>query len=536
MGVEVLAAVKHARDQAGRQHEWDARLEASAIAVLAYLWRRGRGERWAGCQGSARYGCSLAQLVVGLAPIMGWRGVPGRGDEQALARFVKRHRKSVQRWLDWLAVAGLVSHTPQQDEEGFWWRTIIELHPVPELPVELLQAAVDRRAGWTARERRRDARGRRRNLTAILRRARLTRAQRRSRSVARRRELASHAERQRVRAQAAESLASAAKTHLTHPFGASPTARTSLEEISHDEIADRGLTSARAQVSETASALPTSTTGSEESRAQSAEEIRWAVYHEVMGQRFDRSDQDWAPFLRSPARRLQQLLAWPQNTPLPRWRLIEAWTVAAHGPYMAVAGGFRLAFWSEDAAHHGPRLDQALARYDRYADARPAGFPAGPIAAFAAFLAEHTPRQDGPEHGMAYDVQRFNELTKQMSAYAHYTRDRHLRLAADRARRRDRARQLAEQLNTRLRFRIGENGPGARLRVASDLLDSDYPAHQAAGQVMYAAAQRAQRLAERDQRLRAGRHPGNADGRYRAACTHAQRWGLPMPLGRSPVS
>jgi hypothetical protein len=27
-----------------------------------------------------------------------------------------------------------------------------------------------------------------------------------------------------------------------------------------------------------------------------------------------------------------------------RWRLIEAWTVAAHGPYMALAGGFRLAF------------------------------------------------------------------------------------------------------------------------------------------------------------------------------------------------
>ena len=103
LGVEVLAAVKHARGRVGRLHEWDARLEASAIAVLAYLWRRGRGEKWAGCNGSARYGCSLAQLVIGLAPIMGWRGIPDRGDEQAVARFVKRHRKSVQRWLDWLA-------------------------------------------------------------------------------------------------------------------------------------------------------------------------------------------------------------------------------------------------------------------------------------------------------------------------------------------------------------------------------------------------------------------------------------------------
>src|SRR5213080_3532382 len=71
----------------------------------------------------------------------------------------------------------------------------------------------------------------------------------------------------------------------------------------------------------------------------------------------------------------------------------------------------------------------------------PAGFPAAAAAAFAHFLACHMPRQDGPEHGMAYDVQRFNELTKQMSAYAHYARDGHLQLAAARARRRARARQ-----------------------------------------------------------------------------------------------
>ena len=105
VGVEVLAAVRHARQQRGRAFEWDARLETSVIAVLSYLWRRGRGEKWAGCHGSARYGCSLAQLVIGLAPIMGWKGIPDRGDEQAVARFVKRHRKSVQRWLDWLQLA-----------------------------------------------------------------------------------------------------------------------------------------------------------------------------------------------------------------------------------------------------------------------------------------------------------------------------------------------------------------------------------------------------------------------------------------------
>ena len=139
---------------------------------------------------------------------------------------------------------------------------------------------------------------------------------------------------------------------------------------------------------------------------------------------------------------------------------------------------------------------------------------------------------------MAYDVQRFNELTKQMSAYAHYTHDGHLQLAAARARRRERTRQLAEQLNgrLRLRFRTGDDDPAGRLRVASELLDSPHPAHQDAGRQAYADAKRTQRLVERDQRLRAGQHPGNADGRYRAACTYAKRWHLEMPPGRWTAS
>ncbi len=528
-----MAAIKYARAKAGRALPWDARLETSAIAVLGYLWRRGRGESWAGCKGSARYGCSLAQLVIGLAPIMGWRGIPARGDDQAVARFVKRHRKSVQRWLDWLTLAGLVSHTPQQDEDGFWWRTIIELHPVPQLPVELLQEAVDRRAGWTARERRRDVRGRARNLTAILRRARLTKAQRRLRAITRRRELARHAERQRVRAAVTQSIADAAKTHLTHPLGVSTTSRTALEHISHTETLNRRHTGAHALISTTTSSPLASTTGNEESQTRTGERLRWAVYNEITGCRFERTDDEWAPFLRSPAQRLEQLLAWPRSAPLPRWRLIEAWTVATHGPYMAVAGGFRLAFWSEQAEHHGPRLQRALARYERYADARPPQWPAGAIAGFATFLATATPRQDGPEHGMAYDVARFNELTKRMSAYAHYLREDHLNRAQARAARRARVRELGEQVNRRLAFRIADGGPGAQLRTAGELLDSEHPNHQAAGRTMYAAAMHQHRLDHRDQRLLAGEQPGLSDQRYLSACRHAERWGLPQPASRA---
>jgi hypothetical protein len=75
---------------------------------------------------------------------------------------------------------------------------------------------------------------------------------------------------------------------------------------------------------------------------------------------------------------------------------------------------------------------------------------------------------------------------------------------------------------------LGHRGDAARCRS----LDSPHPAHQAAARKLYADAQRAERLAERDERLRAGRHPGNADGRYRAACTYSERWALPMSPGR----
>ena len=128
---------------------------------------------------------------------------------------------------------------------------------------------------------------------------------------------------------------------------------------------------------------------------------------------------------------------------------------------------------------------------------------------------------------MAYDVARFNELTKQMSRLrARDRRGGYLERAARRAERRWRLDELAEDINSG----CGSDpkaGYEALLRRAGDLLDSDYQPHQAAGRVLYAAAKREQRLTERDQRLQAGEHPGDTDGRYRAAYTYAQRWGLP---------
>jgi hypothetical protein len=129
-------------------------------------------------------------------------------------------------------------------------------------------------------------------------------------------------------------------------------------------------------------------------------DLCWTVYEEIKERRFAYADDEWTARLRRPAHRVAELQAWSSERSTPeRWRLIEAWTIAGHGPYMGLAGGFRLAFWAEDAPHHGPRLDRALARYERFGDARPPGWPRGAVAGFATFLTAATSPQHGPEHG-----------------------------------------------------------------------------------------------------------------------------------------
>jgi len=87
-------------------------------------------------------------------------------------------------------------------------------------------------------------------------------------------------------------------------------------------------------------------------------------------------------------------------------------------------------------------------------------------------------------------------------------------------------RQLAEQTNLRLRFRVQG---ASRLQLARELLDSEHPTHQAAGRRLYTAAQRDGAWRLRDQRIAARQDPGLLDSRYRVAVRHARRWGLPEP-------
>ncbi len=281
------------------------------------------------------------------------------------------------------------------------------------------------------------------------------------------------------------------------------------------------------------------------------EQVRDGVYREITARRWygdqppprtlpqrleviDGADARWAAQVTRQQRRLAALAAWSERQPPPeRWRLLEAWAVAAHGPQMTAAGGLRLAFYAEQRPNHGARLDRALERYERHAElARPAGWPRSPTAALARWITAEVPRQDGPEHGIALDIARFDRFTKQMAAYAHYQNPEHLQHAQRRARRRAQLQTLAARINERLPFRTPQTSPAARLKVARALLDSPHSAHCAAGSALYANAQTEQRLAERDQRLTTGRHPGLSE-RALQRRRHARRaLGAPRPTSR----
>ena len=235
------------------------------------------------------------------------------------------------------------------------------------------------------------------------------------------------------------------------------------------------------------------------------EGVRYDVYREIAARRWygDQppprtlqarrevmagADGRWAAQVTRQERRLAELAGWGEGQPAPeRWRLLEAWAVAAHGPQMTAGGAFRLAFYSEQRPNHGPRLDRALERYERHAElARPAGWPRSPIAALARWIGCEVARQDGPEHGIALDIARFDRFTKQMAAYAHYQHPEHLARAARRAQRRARLQALAARINERLPFRTPGASSAARLQVARALLDSPHPNHSNAGSALYA--------------------------------------------------
>ena len=358
----VCALLGRARRERGCVTPGDDRLETRAYAVKRYLFRLGHAAR------SARYATSIEQLVVGLAPVMGW-GVPPRHAVER-ACFVRAHRKSVQRWLDDLQVAGVVAHEPERDNLGRWWRTQLVLLTAPAPDRHELAIARKRASAWSRRERMRRRRSRltRRSLRAIRRRSaapgRLSCAR-----LGRARALGVHEERRRAAIEQAIAAGRAARELrglLTHPFGAPPTsaqAEAAPQRSCQTPASDGSLPTA-ARSTPTLQMTPSLGTGTD-ARTHAALYRRSGMpdaaqtdgIEEIVRERCAELDERFA--LRSAAlhaqrasrselqrthagRRASETLGWPVGRTCPVGRLREAWVAYRLRPcYRRGAGATR---------------------------------------------------------------------------------------------------------------------------------------------------------------------------------------------------
>jgi len=424
----VIALLARARRERGCTTPGDDRLETRAYAVKRYLFRLGHARR------SARFATSIGQLVVGLAPVIGWGPVPS--DPTQRAAFIRAHRRSVQRWLDDLESAGVAAHEPERDSDGVWWRTQIVLLAAPVPTKSELLAARARARTWGLRERRRQERTRvAPTLAGIRGRSGVPRSSTRAR-IARGRELAAHESRRRARVEAQLQRAQAhseVSRDLTHPFGAPPTSavpsdsanRWRRSETAQIEgpaairpaptmkdpaaVADKTGAHGRAARATVTAAPAPQTAGTEEVRRLSRGDFD-ALVRERLAAASAPIPSRFALIGDHVRRRVEEVSVWPAGSRCPLGRLREAWAAHRYGLASVVDSGSVL------AGKVGPRLatrvGRAIELYDTYAQHRPPTWPASGAAALCALASQH--RADR----FAGDVARLRALAKRMKAIA----------------------------------------------------------------------------------------------------------------------
>jgi hypothetical protein len=477
----VCALLGRARRARGCVTPGDDRLETRVYAVKRYLFRLGHAA------GSGRFATSIEQLVVGLAPVMGWGVVPRGGAERA--RFVRAHRKSVQRWLDDLQAAGVVAHEPERDNTGRWWRTQIVLLDTSTPDRHELDTAQRRAREWSRRERRRRGRRRPRGraLDAIRRRSsapgRLSRAR-----LGRARTVGAREARRRSAVERAIAAGEAVREHrglLTHPFGAPPTsayvqespprskrARTPLSGIraaarsaqtleeAHVLAAGTGAHARTASPRAPTTAPPEPQGCTEEIGRMPPGEFDALVLRRV-AEREGRFSDSVALRREHVVRRSQEVIGWPAGRACPLGRLREAWLTYREGAHAAATHGARVA--GPDCPVLARKAAAAIALYEAFADQRPPGWPQTGPAALCALASQRRAAV------LAGDVARLRVLAKGMRAAALLGDRERLARGAARARRRRRA------LVGPLRFRTGgaprwESAEQRRVRVRYALL------------------------------------------------------------------
>jgi hypothetical protein len=403
------ALVNVARHARGCRTAGDDRIETRAYAVKRLLWRWGHAHR------SGRYACSIAQLVTGLAPIMGWGRAPlGRTKRE---EWVCAHRKSVQRWLDDLQTAGLLSYAGELDNRGELWRTVIELRAAPAVPLEEMRTARRRSAAYKTRARRRRRqlrRSRQRTIEAIRTDARGQVPQRRTRVA-----LARQRTRAITRLRSRDACVSDASKDWTHLFEAPPSSEntTSASDLpsapkktsNADNTTDTGLEcnwsprfagrNGRASACDQDLALPefSASNGNSSSREQTADsgdDLGLRIAARVA----ERERQRTAALELAAVgarKRVLEVLGGAAGRGWPLWRLREAWIAFAHGLQTEVGDGRSgvelIAESGVAAAGVGPAglhpaLTAAIGVYEANAAYRPPGWPstgAGAVCALA---------------------------------------------------------------------------------------------------------------------------------------------------------
>jgi hypothetical protein len=425
----VSALLGRVRRSRGCSTPGDDRLETRAYAVKRYLFRLGHAAR------SGRFACSLEQLVAGLAPVMGWGRIPRGGADRV--RFVRAHRRSVQRWLDDLEAAGLVAHQPERDEHGAWWRTQIVLQAAPVPTAEELGLARARARGWRGRERRRRRRARRApSLGAILSRSSVPQARVRAR-LARGRAVVAHEARRRAWVEAELARVRARQGSLgvlTHPFGAPPTSAQppGAPRRRRRSPAHEARVQARSRSAQTLVSAPTFVAGTgAHARAAAVPPppvtpARRKECSEAIGSgppdRFDalvrrrvaarRAQLAGLIALRREhaASRVDAVVAWSVGQACPVGRLREAWVAYRHGLSAVAESGSVAAGARSDAVAR--RARDAIRLYEEFAVQRPPGWPASGAAALCALASQR--------HAAVFagDVARLLVLAKGMRAAA----------------------------------------------------------------------------------------------------------------------
>jgi hypothetical protein len=450
--VEVLAlltrvrSVRVSQEQLAEGRLYDLRAYKTAAAELAYLRRLAAGGRHGGTVVT-----SMRQLVAGLAPLHpAWRITGGEGWEDR-----DRHHRAVRRRLGDLQAMGLLRWRVGVDELGEERRTELELLPVPEILSDELEEAAGRMARWETRYGRELDTGSRTGVRGVRRAsAPLSAAERQRRGCAQSRD----------RAARRRGHAEGSKSNSDPPCGAEATPQNnsfSSEGVdpARNVCKRTGVTRANAPapLGGSAAVKGGETAGIEDGGSVGGGGLGIDVQALVARVRKRQAERE--PVLEAIAAqatgRALEVASWSLGRGWPAGRLREAWVVARFGARAAAEGGSGAAGPLSD--EHFGRLRRAVARYERYGEARPDGFPAGGLAALLYLGAAEDCQGCGPRpRTIAYAAGALDQLSRRMRAHATATSEARVHAAARRAWKR---RSPASPRPGPLSFQFRSDGP-----------------------------------------------------------------------------